>query len=105
MSISLLNDVGSIILIGDEPRRRFPQPAQILAQAFIEMLEALQKRDEGVGPRSGRDENSPPSHRWGSKPERIESVKRATVTEPLAVASGLMTEFSGGVLRRLVGAW
>ena len=46
MSISLVNDVGSIIIIGDEPRRSFPQPAQILAQAQTERLKALQKSEE-----------------------------------------------------------
>ena len=68
MSISLVNDVGSIIIIGDEPRRSFPQPAQILAQAQTERLKALQKSEEVF-------------------------TRKADGTEPLAIASGLITQF------------
>jgi len=32
MSASLVNDVGSTIVIGDEPRRKLPSAAEILTQ-------------------------------------------------------------------------
>jgi 3-oxoacyl-[acyl-carrier-protein] synthase III len=48
MSVSLINDVGSIIVIGDEPGRTFPPVAGIITQNLKLVNEEIIRRFRGL---------------------------------------------------------